>query len=49
MKILNYTLFVASKQVKNFLYKNEVDPDTQYMNDYNFMKKVLHILVTFKF
>jgi hypothetical protein len=47
MKILNYTLFVASASVKNFLFNKGVDPDTVYLNDYKFMKKVFKILVSF--
>lgn len=45
MKIINYSLFVASASVKKYLFSKEVDPDTVYLNDYKFMKKVFHIIV----
>ena len=46
MKIINYTLFVSSASVKNYLVEKGVDPDTVYLNDYKFMKRVLNLLVT---
>jgi regulator of RNase E activity RraB len=46
MKIISYTLFVSSASVKNLLIEKGVDPDTVYLNDYKFMKRVLNILVT---
>jgi len=45
MKIINYTLFVASNSVRKYLHKRNVDPDTAFLNDYKFMKAVFHILV----
>jgi hypothetical protein len=49
MKIINYALFFASGSVKKYLYEKGVDPDTVYLNDYKFMKKVFHILVRWNF
>eukprot|EP00347_Sterkiella_histriomuscorum_P013163 403365769 len=46
MKIINYSMFVASASVKNYLYGKGVDPDTVYLNDFKFMKKVFKILVS---
>jgi hypothetical protein len=46
MKIINYTLFVASNSVRKYLHQRNVDPDTAFLNDYKFMKAVFHILVT---
>ena len=45
MKIINYSLFVASSSVKNYLFSKGVDPDTVYLNDYKFMKKIFKIMV----
>lgn len=45
MKILNYTMFVSSTSVQRYIFSKGVDPDTVYLNDYKFMKSVLHILV----
>ena len=45
MKIINYTLFVASGSVKKYLLGKGIDPDTVYLNDYKFMLKIFHILV----
>lgn len=47
MKIINYSLFVASASVKNYLFSKGVDPDTVYLNDFKFMSKVFKILVCF--
>lgn len=49
MKIINYSLFVASGSVKSYLDSKGVDPDTVYLNDYKFMKKVFKILVSIYF
>jgi hypothetical protein len=46
MKIINYTLFVASNSVRKYLHQRNVDPDTAFLNDYKFMKAVFHILVS---
>ena len=46
MKILSYTLFVCSASVKAYLIDKGVDPDTVYLNDYKFMKRVFSLLVT---
>ena len=45
MKIMHYVLFVMSGQVKNYLFKKGVDPDTVYLNDFKFMQRIFHILV----
>ena len=47
LKIVNYSLFVASSSVKHYLFSKGVDPDTMYLNDLKFMKKVFKILVSF--
>jgi len=46
MKIINYTLFVASNSVRKYLHQRNVDPDTAFLNDYKFMRAVFHILVS---
>ncbi len=45
MKIINYSLFVASSSVKTYLFSKGVDPETVYLNDLKFMKKIFKILV----
>jgi hypothetical protein len=45
MKIIHYVLFVYAPTVKNYLIRKGVDPDTIYLNDYKFLKRVFHILV----
>jgi len=46
MKIINYTLFVASNSVRKYILLKGVDPDTAFLNDYKFMRAVFHILVS---
>ena len=47
MKIIHFALFVSSGSVLQFLVDRGVDPDTVYLNDYKFMKRVFKILVRF--
>ena len=46
MKILHYAVFYASKSVANYLYAQEIDPNTVHMNDYKFMEKIFFIIVS---
>lgn len=39
-------MFVYAPRVKSYLVKKGVDPDTVYLNDYKFMQRVFHILVS---
>ena len=45
MKIISYTLFVCSGGVLKYMVERGVDPDTVYLNDIKFMKRVFKILV----
>jgi hypothetical protein len=43
---MHYTLFGASPSVTKYLLANGVDPDTQYLPDIKFLKRVYMILVS---
>lgn len=45
MKILHYSVFYASKAVSNWLYAQEIDPNTVHLNDYKFMERIFYITV----
>ena len=45
MKIISYTIFVSSHTVRKLIIQRGVDPDTEFLNDFKFMKAVVHILV----
>ena len=46
MKIIHYALFASSQSLLHFLHERGVDPDTVYLNDAKFMKRVFKILVS---
>lgn len=46
MKVLHYTFFGASPTVRQYLYANGLDPDTQYLPDIKFLTRILAILVS---
>lgn len=46
MKIIHYALFASSQSLADFLHERGVDPDTVYLNDAKFMKRVFKILVS---
>ena len=46
MKILHYTLFFSSKAVTNYLYVQDIDPNTVHLNDYAFMERIMYITVS---
>jgi hypothetical protein len=49
MKIISYTIFVSSHTVRKLIIQRGVDPDTEFLNDFKFMKAVFHILVIYIF
>ena len=46
LKVLHYALFGASKAVCDYLYSNGVSRDVVHLNDLQFLKSCLYILVS---
>jgi hypothetical protein len=45
LKIIHYAMFAASPSVRDHLFANGVDPDTEHLNDLKFLTRILYILV----
>ena len=44
MKILHFAVFYASGKVRNYLYSQEIDPQTIHLNDFKFMERMMFII-----